>query len=206
MTHPDPGAPVQTRQRLLALLGDAARSVDELATSLEITTGAVRIHLAALERDGLVELVGRRATTRRPAALYGLTALAERERSQAYLPLLKALLAELGTRVPETQLSRLLRRVGRRLAGPAAAGADRRARVEAAAEVLRSLGGSVRVEAREGKLRIQSNGCPIGEVVRDHPRACLAVEGLVSAITGEPVKEVCQRGERSKCGFVVGGS
>jgi len=194
----------QTRDQVIAVLGGGPHTVDDLADLLDITPGAVRMQLAALQRDGLVEITGRRPTARRPAALYGLTADADRSLSRAYLPFLKTLLLELSTRIPEPQFTRLLRRVGRHLAAEHGDGGDRRQRVEAAARALRDLGGSVRVEERDGKIRLQSNGCPLGEVVRDHPRACLAVEALVSTIAGEPVKESCDRTGRPRCCFVVG--
>lgn len=42
------------RGRIVALLRRAGRTVDELTQALDLTDNAVRAHLAALERDGMV--------------------------------------------------------------------------------------------------------------------------------------------------------
>ena len=47
-----------TRGRLIALLRRDTRTVDDLASALNLTDNAVRAHLAALERDGIVRQCG----------------------------------------------------------------------------------------------------------------------------------------------------
>ena len=47
-----------TRGRIIALLRPSSRTVNELAEALELTDNAVRAHLTALERDGLVRQSG----------------------------------------------------------------------------------------------------------------------------------------------------
>ena len=47
-----------TRGQLLALLRRANRTVEELADTLNVSENAVRVHLTALERDGLVRQRG----------------------------------------------------------------------------------------------------------------------------------------------------
>ncbi len=44
-----------TRGQIITLLRRSSRTVDELAQVLDLTRTAVRAHLAALERDGLVQ-------------------------------------------------------------------------------------------------------------------------------------------------------
>src|SRR3712207_8581849 len=47
-----------TRGQIVALLRRGTRTVEELAAALGLTDNAVRAHLAALERDGLVRQAG----------------------------------------------------------------------------------------------------------------------------------------------------
>jgi predicted ArsR family transcriptional regulator len=62
------------RDLLYALLHQpAGMSIDDLAQALAITRTAVRQHLAALERDGLVQRGATRPTGRRPEQLHQLT-------------------------------------------------------------------------------------------------------------------------------------
>ncbi len=60
----------RTQQDLLhaLLLQPAGMSIDDLAQALTITRTAVRQHLAALERDGLVKRGATRPTGRRPSS------------------------------------------------------------------------------------------------------------------------------------------
>src|SRR5690606_23239457 len=63
-----------TRAHLLALLRRSRRSINELAKALGVTDNAVRIHIAAMQRDGLVQTAGvERGTGGKPAQLYEIT-------------------------------------------------------------------------------------------------------------------------------------
>jgi predicted ArsR family transcriptional regulator len=193
-----------TPGRLVQLLRDAPRTVDELATSLGLTGNAVRLQLATLERDGLVRVEGRRPSGRKPSLVYGLTVRADYLLSRSYVPVLQALLDVLGDRLSLAERSALLREVGRRLAAAAPhATGSRRDRLLAAAQALEGFGGRVRLEGTDRKPSLVASGCPIGEVVRAHPEACRVVEAVVEEISGVPVREQCDRGERPRCTFVV---
>ena len=63
-----------TRGRIVALLRRGERSVEELATALDLTDNAVRAQLTQLEHDGVVRVVGTRrdGTVGKPATLYGV--------------------------------------------------------------------------------------------------------------------------------------
>lgn len=72
---PDP-QPTNTREALLQELliaKPAGLTLDDLAAGLGITRTAVRQHVTALERDGLVAVNGVRPSGRRPSRTYGLT-------------------------------------------------------------------------------------------------------------------------------------
>ncbi len=197
--------PTGTRGRIVALLRRAARTVEELATALDLTDNAVRAQLAAMERDGLVRQCGERKGTRKPAVEYELDPEAETALSRAYVPLVGALMQVLATRLPRAELERVLREAGRRAAeGLPRPGGDAEERVRAASRVLDALGGLTEVAAEDGGWAIRSAGCPLAELVGRHPETCIALEALVAELTGLPVREVCKRGERPACRFEVG--
>src|SRR5215212_4771854 len=89
-----------TRGRVVALLRRGRRTVDELAGDLDLTDNAVRAHLAALERDGLIRQTGTRRSGGKPAYAYDLTPDAERLFPKAYGPILCGLLDVLVERLP----------------------------------------------------------------------------------------------------------
>src|SRR5947208_5500870 len=88
-----------TRGRIIILLRRSSRAVDELAEALDLTHTAVRAHLAALERDGLVQQHSERRGSRKPSAVYDLAPAAEYLFPKAYGQLLDQLLEVLEVRM-----------------------------------------------------------------------------------------------------------
>src|SRR5689334_8947424 len=90
-----------TRGQVLALLRRGAMTVDELASAIGITDNAVRLHLTALERDGLVRAEGvrREGSVGKPATVYAITPDALAAFSKAYEPVLTTLLVSLAGRL-----------------------------------------------------------------------------------------------------------
>ncbi len=193
-----------TRERLLSLLRDEPKSVDELAGALGITLNAVRSQLTILERDGLVNMVGERKGRRRPSLIYGLTPQAERVLSRAYVPALKAVLQAMSARNKEGEVEETLRDAGRRLAMEfGRPSGDFNKRVTRALDLLEQLGGSMETEEAEGKLILKGHGCPLSEAVEVEPRTCKCMESLLAELTGSQVEERCERGEKKRCAFVI---
>jgi predicted ArsR family transcriptional regulator len=195
---------MSTRGRIVAELRRNSRTVEELRVAVGVTDNAVRAHLSALERDGIVHQVATRPSGRRPSVVYELTEAGERSFSKAYLPVLLRLVDALGERMSTDDLGILLRDVGERLANeqPSLSGTLRE-RADAAAAVLTSLGGLAEVEESEGIIAIQGYSCPLADAVRAHPATCQAAQGLVSTLVQAPVREACQKGERPRCRFEI---
>ena len=196
-----------TRGRIVSLLREGSRTVNELASKLELTDNAVRAHLLSLERDGLIRQSGVQRGPRKPHFAYELTAEAERLFPKAYDALLNQLITTLKGRLPPAALEDVLREVGRSLAARHALGhapSEPEGRVQNALEVLKAIGGSPSVESEGGRLVIRSGGCPLSAAVVEHPEVCELAEALVAEIVGVPVRERCDRGESPKCCFEVG--
>ena len=105
-----------TRGQIITLLRRSSRTVDELAQALELTHTAVRAHLAALERDGLVHQRSERRGSGKPSSVYDLTPAAEYLFPKSYGQLLDQLLDVLGEHLPPDEVETLLRETGRRIA------------------------------------------------------------------------------------------
>jgi predicted ArsR family transcriptional regulator len=194
-----------TRGRVLTLLRTGSKTVDELAREIEVTDNAVRSHLAALERDGLVAQRGRRRGAGKPAHLYELTDQAERLFPKAYGTVLRLLLDVLSEERDPKEIERLLREAGRRLAAlqdhPPG---DLDARLDAAVEAIEELGGAAEVIQDEtGGTMIQGYGCPLAGAVAGHPEVCRLTETLLEELTGVPVREACEKGVSPRCRFHV---
>lgn len=199
-----------TRGRVVALLRRSAQTANELAAQLELTSNAVRLHLSALERDGLVEQHGtRREWTGKPAYVYRTTPEAEALYPKPYGLVLGELLAALESKLTPAEQERLAREIGVRLArslGPAAGSPEARTAADGAARaaaVLNQLGGLTEVQEDEAGLRVQGYSCPLGELTAAHPILCRLAETLVSELAGTPVTECCDRSDRPRCAFRV---
>jgi predicted ArsR family transcriptional regulator len=193
-----------TRGRIVSLLQRGGSTAHELATVLGITPTAIRAHLTAMERDGLVERAGRRAGATRPANVFALTAAAAQLLSRAYIPFLTQLVAVFSAGLPPEQLDDLMRAAGRELAAgmprPPGGLGDR---VAAASALLdEQLGAVTRVESN-GSFVIRGSSCPLAAITGKHPAVCLAIESLVAEIVGAPVQECCDRGSRPACCFEI---
>src|SRR5215204_5645848 len=136
-----------TRGRVVALLRRASLTVNELAEALALTDNAVRLHLATLDRDGLVTQAETRRGIGKPSYAYRLTPEAERLFPKPYGPVLDELLRVLAERLGPEELDTALREVGHRLAaGHEAPAGPLQARVEHGAALLDALGGLAEVE------------------------------------------------------------
>ena len=193
-----------TRGHIASLLRHTPRTVDELAQTLGVTRTAVRSHLTALERDGLVRRAGVRRGESKPFYLYELSPQAERLFPKPYGTVLAELLRALASRFQPRALEPALREVGHHLsaAHPKPAG-DRRARLGAAEQVLNELGGLPEVEQAEGGWVIRSHSCPLAVAVSAYPRVCLVVETLLADLIGTSVHELCDHAEPPRCAFEV---
>jgi predicted ArsR family transcriptional regulator len=193
------------RGRIIALLRRGASTVEELAAQLRVTDNAVRTHLQLLEREGVISATGSRQGpgAGKPAITYAVATQAESSLSSAYAPVLSALLQALAERSSPTELEELLRDVGRRLGPKEPWSGSLDARVHAAAALLSSLGSELDVESTPEGYLIRGYACPLAAVVRDEPRACHAVEELVTAVVGTPARERCDRSAAPRCRFEI---
>ena len=192
-----------TRGRVVALLRRGRRTVDDLASALGLTDNAVRAHLAALERDGLVRQAGTLPTGGKPAYAYALTPDAERLFPKAYGPILRQLLDVLAERLPPAELEATLREVGQRVAAAQPVAGDQRQRIEQAVALLGELGGLAEVEESEEVIVIQGYDCPLAVAVPGHPEVCCLAQALLEAMVGAPVVEQCERSDPPRCRFGI---
>jgi predicted ArsR family transcriptional regulator len=193
-----------TRERIIDLLRRSSLTANEIARHLGLTHNAVRDHLAALLREGLVQEAGRQRGVSRPAVVYEIIPDAEAVFSKAYIPFVAHLLRVLRERLPQSELDEIMHLVGQRFAAewPRLRG-DLAQRVEAASLLLEDLGALNTVEKSNGGLIIRGYGCLLSAAVHGRPEVCRAMESLLAELLEAPVRECCERGERPRCCFEV---
>jgi len=204
-----------TRGRILLLLqARGEMTADELARELGVTANAVRAHLLALERDGLIQPHRVRRGPRKPSLAYTLTPAGERVFPARYDLLVNALLDAIAAPAGENaaaELEQLLRSAGRYLARPhrvALAALSPEERLQQVLGLLQRLGGAAQVELVDGSdgeltaARLRSTHCPFSAVVVQHPQVCLVLEALLASLFGDAtVREVCEKAPTPRCRF-----
>lgn len=194
----------ETRAKLLHLLRRPSGTITGLSSALGLTDNAVRTHIAALGRDGIVEQVGtQRDTGGKPARVYALTDEGEELFPKAYAVVLGGLVEQIARTDGWEHAVELLRAVGEQAGSGVAAPADTGGRVEAAAAALRSLGGDIEVRHTADGWRLQGYGCPLSAVTARHPQVCALAKALIEEITGQAVTECCDRTGRPRCAFQI---
>jgi predicted ArsR family transcriptional regulator len=187
----------RTQQDLLnALLHHAdGMSIDELAEHLAVTRTAIRQHLAALERDGLVLRGATRPTGRRPEQLYRLTDYAKEQFPRQYQMLASVLIDEVADLIGPEALAALMRSLGHKLAR------DREQHVVDESTIVQHMnqaGYEAEVFFRSsGEQEIVAHNCVFHRLAAAHPVVCELDLALIGALGGGEV-------EHSEC-MVRGG-
>ena len=182
-------------------------TVNALADALGVTDNAVRLHLVALERDGLLLRTTTRGSGRvgQPAAAYRLTEAGELALSKAYAPALVALVSSITQRLDGRTKRALFVDAGQRLASGAGTAdtGSLSTRAHACVALLAALGGCATVDARSSQATISGDGCPLASAVRADPGACTIIEALVEAYAGVKATQQCEHGDTPRCRFLL---
>ena len=174
----------RTQQDLLKALlyAPAGMSIDELAHSLGVTRTAIRQHLAALERDGLVIRGATRPTGRRPEQLHQLTDHAKELFPRQYPLLANLLIDQVAELLGEQALSRLMRGLGRKLAGDLEPDVVDESRI---VQHMNQSGYEAQVFFRStGEPEIVAHNCIFPQLAQDHPVVCELDLALIGALGG----------------------
>lgn len=197
---------LKTRARVVDLLRRGQHTVDELARALQLTDNAVRMHLSALERDGVVcsDGVRRSGTAGKPATIYCIAPKAETGFSQAYAPVLASLLETLGQRLSHDEMDSVMRAAGRRLGETLTVPPGHlQKRVRDASGLLNELGGITTVDGENGTAVLRGGPCPLAVAVRTRTEVCSAVQEMLGVMVGADVKQRCHQGDKPTCCFIL---
>lgn len=177
-----------TQQDLLAALlyQPSGMSIDELAAQLQVTRTAVRQHLDALGRDGLVERGPTRPTGRRPEQLHRLSERGRELFPRQYQLLADLLLGEVAQLIGERELVALMRGLGRRLAASLEQQKVDETRIVAH---MNEVGYQAELIARSGGEReIVAHNCVFHHLASRHPTVCELDLALIGSLGGAAVE------------------
>jgi predicted ArsR family transcriptional regulator len=190
-----------TRGRIAAALRRRhSASAADLADELRVSPNAIRQHLAALQREGLVSERAVRRSRTKPTYEFSLTGEGERLFPQRYDVLLNAVLREVRAVAGEGVVEQIFDRMGRRAAEKAAARTSdltAEGRVGAVVDLLREHGVEAEYSSDGTAYVIREHNCPYAETVKEHPQVC----SLIHSVLGE----LFPRGSRQTESLATGG-
>jgi predicted ArsR family transcriptional regulator len=192
------------RGAILDMLRRGDWTVAQIASEVGLTGNGVRLHLARLVREGLIEEHGKIPGVSKASRLYGLSAGGRLVFTRAHAPLAQGLLDELRRRSGAAGIRRLVQAVGRECARAYPADGPRfKQRVDAVVRAFRGLGGDPVLTRRGTTMCVALHDCPLADVVARHPEVCAFGHALVSELTDVPVAGRCTHGARPSCRFDV---
>ena len=203
---------IGTRQKelLKALLRNKeGLTVEELSSSLGITRNAVRQHLAALEKVGLVKKSARRLSGGRPEQLYVLTDQGHDVFPRHYAWFAQMLIEMIELEAGEEGAGERLSAMGERVAAKLRANADSAenldVKVQKLAVVMEELGYDVKPgtgSAAENIPVIEASNCVFHELAKKHPLVCKFDLALLSTFTDATIAhEECMARGGNVCRF-----
>jgi predicted ArsR family transcriptional regulator len=154
----------------ILLYSPEGASIDELVQKLDITRNAVRQHLAALEREQLIQRSGQRPTGRRPELLYTLSDHGKASFPKQYPLLARLLIERIIKDQGSTELSHLMREMGRHLASSI----EHRAPLneENIVSHMNKSGYEANVFFRSNDREIHAHNCVFHDLAAEHPEVC----------------------------------
>lgn len=191
-----------TRERVLKIVtADGPISAAELAAELDLTTAAIRRHLAVLEGNGQITVHeaqgGMPARRGRPARRYVVTNQGQAAQPHAYSGIateaLRFLAEVVGPDAVEEFATRRVRELeDRHGAAVEAAGDDPVARVRALADALADDGYAATARPVPGTAAIQlcQGHCPVQQVAQEFPQLCEAEAQAFSRMLGVHVQRL----------------
>ncbi|HJQ54853.1 MAG TPA: helix-turn-helix domain-containing protein [Gemmatimonadaceae bacterium] len=191
-------------RRVLEHLRHGPMTVEELASKIHVTTNAVRNQLARLLDANLVERIGSRPGTSKPSMVYAITLDGQVQFSTVYLPVLTQFLKTAEQECTAKELATFMTDTGKALAkrySPPTG--SLKARVGAAARLVRSLGGIPQVRSENGTVVIESVTCPLSALTRENAAACLILGGLVTEYVGAAAHKCCSQAPEPRCCFEI---
>jgi len=193
-----------TRGRIVSMLHDSHKTVNELAEALGLSDNAVRAHLLTLERDGLVAQAGVVKGFRKPHFAYELGPEAQKLFPRSYDVLFNRFVDAIKSAMSSETLKSVMATVGVKLGKQNAVEGSLDEKLANAVDVLRELGGAAKIVREDGLTEIKSGSCPFAEAVAEHPEVCQVAESMIGEMVGVKVVERCDRTASPKCCFEIG--
>jgi predicted ArsR family transcriptional regulator len=181
--------PARSRDRILELLlkSEEPLTVQGLARAVGISRNAAHLHVAAMEREGLVEPASAVRTAGRPSRGFRISARGKATFPRQYSLLAKQLLTELSRYLGPDELHGAMQRIGRSLADSLSASTGPNADEAMIAGLMRELGYESRVVDGARGPEIEAHNCVFHDLAVADPAICEVDLALLKSLSGKEV-------------------
>ena len=186
--------PGSTQQSLLRALlrNKSGLTIEVLSQTLGISRNAVRQHLSALERDGLIARGKTRSSGGRPEQLYVLTNEGQERFPRRYSwfseMLLQLIKGENGAAGLQEKLTELGRSTACAMRSRLAGESGSAERIDAIAAIMQELGYDAVARVEGGQPLIEAHNCVFHELATKCPEVCSFDIALLSATSERQVE------------------
>ena len=193
--------------KITNLLNQQALTINELALELGISRNSVHQQVTRLEAAGtIVKLQQRPADgAGKPAYQYKIAAGKEDIHSEAFKPVLNALIQSISEDLPEKSRLHLLEKAGRTLARESGLQptSTLETDIQKSVEAVNALGAMAEVKSDSDHYNISCFSCPVATLVHKEPMTCKLVAAFFSEACGKSVTVRCRRSDTVVCGFSI---
>lgn len=196
------------QQQIMALLlqTKAGLSVDEIGQRLDISRTAVNQHLAALEKQQLIQETDLNVNTGgRPARIYVLTPQGLNHFPKQYAWFCNLLLSELAEEMDNEAMEALMWKMGVKLAKSLASQFSDKGpeqKLVALVGLMQDLGYQAELEYQDGQPNIKASNCVYHDLAQQHPALCLFDKALIGTLLATPViQTACMAKNDCVCAF-----
>jgi predicted ArsR family transcriptional regulator len=198
-----------SRQKIIMLLKKTeCMTVAELSRQIGITPMAVRQHLMALERQGIIRYVVKKSGIGRPVFLYRLTDKADNIFPKAYEKLINDVFRALEKTDGKRKIEKIFELRKERLLTEYRSAISNSnplsTKVATLADLLNADGYMVEMEETSKKFNLRLYNCPISGVAYEFGQACKYELQLYKELLNIDVqREQCQREGAPACTYII---
>lgn len=199
--------PARNRDRILELLlkSEQPLTVQALSKAVGISRNAAHQHVAAMEREGLVERASAVRTAGRPSRGFRLSAAGKATFPRQYSLLAKQLLTELSQYLGPDELQQAMQRIGKTLAGSLSVSVGPVADQALIAALMRELGYESKVVDGPDGPEIEAHNCVFHDLAMADPAICEVDLSLLRSLSGKSVDHRrCMARGAGSCRFAFG--
>ena len=199
--------PARNRDRILELLlkSEQPLTVQALSKAVGISRNAAHQHVAAMEREGLVERASAVRTAGRPSRGFRLSAEGKATFPRQYSLLAKQLLTELSGYLGPDELQRAMQRIGKTLADSLSLSVGPVADQALIAALMRELGYESKVVDGPDGPEIEAHNCVFHDLAMADPAICEVDLSLLRSLSGKSVDHRrCMARGAGSCRFAFG--